>query len=85
MKRYEDLISQTFEFPQDEFRVENHELLFNEIPLMDIIKEHGTPLKLSYLPKDGIHSGMEAHQTLRIWIVLCKGSLFLPFLSNLPI
>lgn len=51
MKRYEDLISQTFEFPQDEFRVENHELLFNEIPLMDIIKEHGTPLKLSYLPK----------------------------------
>ena len=51
MKRYEDLISQTFNFPQEEFRVENHELLFNEIPLMDIIKEHGTPLKLTYLPK----------------------------------
>jgi arginine decarboxylase len=26
-------------------------LHFNDIPLMDIIKEHGTPLKLSYLPK----------------------------------
>ena len=51
MKRYEDLISQTFDFPQEEFKVENNELLFNEIPLMDIIKEHGTPLKLSYLPK----------------------------------
>lgn len=51
MKRYEDLISQTFNFPQEEFKVKKHELLFNEIPLMDIIKEHGTPLKLSYLPK----------------------------------
>lgn len=51
MKRYTDLISQTFNFPQDEFRVENHELRFNDIPLMDIIKDHGTPLKLSYLPK----------------------------------
>lgn len=51
MKRYEDLISQTFDFPQEEFRIENNQLLFNEIPLMDIIKEHGTPLKLSYLPK----------------------------------
>ena len=51
MKRYEDLISQTFDFPQEEFRVENNELLFNDIPLMSIIKEHGTPLKLTYLPK----------------------------------
>ena len=51
MKRYEDLISQTFDFPQEEFRVENNELLFNEIPLMEIIMEYETPLKLSYLPK----------------------------------
>ncbi len=51
MKRYEDLISQTFEFPQEEFKVVNNELLFHEIPLMEIIKEHGTPLKISYLPK----------------------------------
>ena len=53
VKRYEDLISQTFDFPQEEFRVEKNELLFNEIPLMEIIRQHGTPLKLSYLPKIG--------------------------------
>ena len=51
MKRYEDLISQTFEFPKEEFNVLNNELHFHDIPLMDIIKEYGTPLKLSYLPK----------------------------------
>ncbi|MCG8309554.1 MAG: arginine decarboxylase [Cytophagales bacterium] len=51
MKRYEDLVSQTFDFPQEEFRVENNRLLFNEIPLIDIIEKYGTPLKLSYLPK----------------------------------
>jgi len=48
---YTDLIEQTFEFPQDEFKVINNELSFNDIPLMDIIKKYGTPLKLSYLPK----------------------------------
>ncbi len=53
MKRYEDLVSQTFEFPTEEFKVVNNELHFHNIPLMDIIKEHGTPLKLSYLPKIG--------------------------------
>ncbi len=53
MKLYEDLIRHTFDFPQKEFSVENNELLFNGIPLMEIIKEHGTPLKLTYLPKIG--------------------------------
>ncbi len=53
MKRYEDLVSQTFEFPTEEFKVVNNELYFHNIPLMDIIREHGTPLKLSYLPKIG--------------------------------
>jgi arginine decarboxylase len=48
---YHDLIEQTFEFPQDGFRVEDNELYFNEIRLMDIIKQYGTPLKISYLPK----------------------------------
>ena len=51
MKRYEDLINQTFEFPKEEFNVVDNELRFHNIPLMDIIKEYGTPLKLSYLPK----------------------------------
>lgn len=51
MKRYEDLISQTFDFPQEEFKVVGNELLFNNIPLMEIIRAHGTPLKITYLPK----------------------------------
>lgn len=49
--KYIDLIEQTFEFPQDEFSVEEGELNFHDIPLMDIIKQYGTPLKVSYLPK----------------------------------
>ena len=51
MKSYRDLIEQTFEFPQKEFKVWENELYFNEVPLMDIIKEYGTPLKLTYLPR----------------------------------
>ncbi len=43
------------EFPTMEFNVDNNELLFNNVPLMDIIKEHGTPLKINYLPKIGEH------------------------------
>lgn len=49
--KYIDLIGQTFDFPQDEFKVEDNELYFNNIPLMDIIKQYGTPLKISYVPK----------------------------------
>ncbi|MFW5835496.1 MAG: arginine decarboxylase, partial [bacterium] len=49
--KYIDLIEQTFEFPQKEFRVEDNELYFNDIPLMDVIKQYGTPLKITYLPK----------------------------------
>ncbi|PKP20438.1 MAG: arginine decarboxylase [Bacteroidetes bacterium HGW-Bacteroidetes-21] len=48
---YKDLIEQTFEFPQDEFSVAENELSFHNIPLMDIIKQYGTPLKITYLPK----------------------------------
>src|SRR5690606_8306969 len=51
MKSYRELIEQTFEFPQKEFKVREHELLFNDVQLMDIIKQYGTPLKLTYLPK----------------------------------
>ena len=51
MKTYYDLIDQTFEFPTREFNVENNELMFNNVPLMDIVKQYGTPLKLTYLPK----------------------------------
>jgi arginine decarboxylase len=48
---YRDLITQTFDFPQEGFEVIDNQLHFNNIPLMDIIKKYGTPLKISYLPK----------------------------------
>lgn len=49
--KYADLINQSFDFPQEEFKVIDEELYFNDICLMDIIKQYGTPLKISYLPK----------------------------------
>ena len=49
--RYTDLIEQTFEFPQEGFKVEDNCLHFNGIPLMDLIEQYGTPLKITYLPK----------------------------------
>lgn len=49
--KYIDLIEQSFEFPQEEFEVIDNELYFHNIPLMDIIKQYGTPVKLTYLPK----------------------------------
>lgn len=51
MKSYADLIEQTFYFPTKEFKVNKDHLLFHDVNLMEIIKEYGTPLKLSYLPK----------------------------------
>jgi arginine decarboxylase len=49
--KYLDLIEQTFYFPQPEFTLEEDNLLFHGIPLMEIIKQYGTPVKLTYLPK----------------------------------
>src|SRR5688572_20788600 len=49
--QYIDLITQTFEFPQEGFEVIDNCLHFNGIPLMDVIEQYGTPLKISYLPK----------------------------------
>jgi arginine decarboxylase len=51
--KYIDLIEQSFDFPQEEFKVIDNELYFNEVPLMDIIKQYGTPVKLNFLPKIG--------------------------------
>ena len=49
--KYIDLIDQTSEFPTEEFQVVDNELSFNDIPLMDIIKQYGTPLRITYLPR----------------------------------
>ena len=48
--KYFDFIQQTYDFPQDEFDVNNGELLFNEIPMMELVEKFGTPLKFFYLP-----------------------------------
>lgn len=60
--KYIDLIEQTFDFPQDEFKVEENELYFNGVCLTDLIKQYGTPLKISYLPK--ISSQIQKAKTL---------------------
>lgn len=49
--KYLNLIEQTFEFPQEEFTLQNDELLFHDIPLMELVQRYGTPLKFTYLPK----------------------------------
>jgi arginine decarboxylase len=49
--KYFDLIDQTFDFPQEEFTLQNNELHFHGIDLMELIEEHGSPLKFTYLPK----------------------------------
>jgi arginine decarboxylase len=51
--KYVDLIEQTFEFPNEEFRIVENELSWYDVPLMDIIKQYGTPLRIAYLPKIG--------------------------------
>lgn len=59
--RYIDLIQQTFNFPQDEFNVVDNELFFHDIPLMELIKKYGTPLKFFFLPviADKIHKARQ--------------------------
>jgi len=49
--KYSELIDQTLYFPTEEFNVAENNLLFHDIPLMDVIEQFGTPLKISYLPK----------------------------------
>lgn len=49
--KYQDLIEQSFEFPTEEFEVEEGELYYYGIPLMDLVKQYGTPMKFTYLPK----------------------------------
>lgn len=51
--RYVDLIEQTFDFPKDEFKLEGENLVWNDLPLVELIQKHGTPLRISYLPKIG--------------------------------
>lgn len=49
--KYIDLIDQTFYFPQEEFTLEDNELHFHGIDLMELVEQYGAPLKFTYLPK----------------------------------
>jgi arginine decarboxylase len=49
--KYIDLIDQTFDFPQDEFNLQNDNLIFHGIDLMGLIEQYGTPMKFNYLPQ----------------------------------
>jgi len=49
--KYIDLINQTFDFPQEEFNLENKNLHFHGINLMELVEDYGAPLKFTYLPQ----------------------------------
>lgn len=51
---YRGLVNQTFDFPQEEFQVEENYLQFNGVNLKELIDKYGTPFKLTYLPKIGL-------------------------------
>jgi arginine decarboxylase len=55
--KYIDLVEQTFDWPQEEFQIENNKLFWRGINLMELIATHGAPLKFTYLPKisENIH------------------------------
>ena len=54
--KYFDLIYQSFDWPQAEFQLSEGKLAFHGIPMMDLVEEFGTPLRLTYLPKFIIES-----------------------------
>ncbi|HMK03150.1 MAG TPA: hypothetical protein VK489_03125, partial [Ferruginibacter sp.] len=51
---YNDLVHQTFNFPQEDFKVKNEYLQYNDLDIKALIDKYGTPLKLTYLPKIGM-------------------------------
>lgn len=55
--KYRDLVDQTFIWPEDVFFEKDGHLLWNGVSISDLVKKHGTPLKLSYLPKIGENIG----------------------------
>jgi arginine decarboxylase len=51
---YNDLVQQTFTFPQEDFKLKNNHLQYNDLDVKALIDKYGTPLKLTYLPKIGM-------------------------------
>ena len=52
---YNDLVHQTFHFPQEGFDTnDSNHLTFNGLDMMALIEKYGTPFKLTFLPKIGM-------------------------------
>ncbi len=51
---YKDLVDQTFNFPQEDYKLVGDYLQYNNQDIKALIDKYGTPLKLSYLPKIGM-------------------------------
>jgi len=51
---YLDLVEQTFTFPQEDFKLQDDFLRYNNVDIKALIDKYGTPLKISYLPKIGM-------------------------------
>ena len=48
---YQELIEQTYYFPQEGFKLNDGYLEFNGVSLTELIQKYGTPFRLTYLPK----------------------------------
>ena len=51
---YNDLVQQTFNFPQEGFETKDGYLQYNNVDIKALIDKYGTPLKLTFLPKIGM-------------------------------
>ncbi len=47
---YESFVKNTYPFPQAGLSLSEGQLCFQGIPLMDVVRRYGSPLKLTYLP-----------------------------------
>ena len=52
---YNDLVQQSFDFPQDGFELKNGYLEYNGVDVKALIDKYGTPLKFTFLPKIGMN------------------------------
>ncbi|MEO9211219.1 MAG: arginine decarboxylase [Ginsengibacter sp.] len=50
---YNDLVQQTFNFPQEDYKLKDGYLQYNDVDIKALIDKYGTPLKFTFLPKIG--------------------------------
>ena len=51
--RYFDLIDQTFDWPTQQFDLQENNLTYFNLPLMNVIQKYGTPLRITFIPRIG--------------------------------